>query len=106
MFLAGGSRYVTGSDILPGTRGALVRWSGTRRDTTSIYDFRIDADYREPHGGFRPVKVTYRWEEGGNPKEHVFVARKPEETYHIVCPIKPLMGAAPGCAPAAATGSR
>jgi hypothetical protein len=80
------------STPFPPRRG-LVRWSGTRRDTTAIYDFRIDADYREPHGGFRPVKVTYRWEEGGKPKEHVFVARRAEEMYHVVCPAEPMMKA-------------
>ena len=83
--------YVTYGDVPPGVREALVRFSGTSRNTTLIHDFRIDADYREPAGGFRPVKVTYRWEEDGTPREQVFVARKPQETWTIACAKKPLM---------------
>ncbi len=99
---AGHSRYLTVSGVPPGTRKALVRWSGTRSNpgsgpadvwnsTTAVYGFRIDADYREPHGGFRPVKVTYAWEENGRPKKDVHVARKAEEVYRINCPARPLM---------------
>ena len=45
----------------------------------------------EPAGGFRPVKVTYRWEEDGKAKEQVFVAKKGEETWTINCAAKPAM---------------
>ena len=51
----------------------------------------FDADYREPLGGFRPVKVTYLWEEDGKAKEQVFIAKKPEETWTITCGAKPVM---------------
>ena len=99
---AGDSKYVTVSDVPPGARKALVRWSGTRANpgnsqmdvwnsTTAVYGFRIDADYTEPHGGFRPVKVTYHWEEEGRPKSHAHVAVKPEEIYRIDCAGGPLM---------------
>jgi hypothetical protein len=87
----GECKYVVCSDIPAGARAALVRYSGTRRGTTILYGFRIDADYREPHGGFRPVKITYRWEEAGTLKEHVAVARKPQETYTISCATRPVM---------------
>jgi hypothetical protein len=40
---------------------------------------------------FRPVKVTYRWDEEGKAKEQVFTARKPEETWTITCAAKPVM---------------
>ena len=69
----------------------VVRFAGTQRNTTMLYNLRIDADYREPAGGFRPVKVTYAWEENGKPKQDVHVVRKPDETYLITCAAKPLM---------------
>ena len=52
---------------------------------------RIDADYREPAGGFVPVQVTYVWDEGGVERKDVHVANKPEETYAITCDSTPLM---------------
>ena len=46
---------------------------------------RIDVDYKEPHGGFRPAKITYVWHEDGQQKTHVHVATRPRETYTINC---------------------
>ncbi len=89
--VAGNCHYVTFADVPPGTREAKVRYAGTSRNATGIMNFRIDADYKEPQGGFRPVRVTYRWEEGGRPKEDVHVARKPDETWTIPCAATPLM---------------
>ena len=84
--------YVTVEDVPPGTRKALVRFQSTRqRNTLCIFDLRIDADYQEPFGGFRPVKITYVWTEDGAEKRHVHVARKPNDTYRIVCAKTPLM---------------
>jgi hypothetical protein len=83
--------YVTCSEVPAGTREAKVRFSGTSRNATGILNFRIDADYREPAGGFRPVKVTYRWDEEGKAKEQMFVARKPDETWTVTCAAKPVM---------------
>jgi hypothetical protein len=87
----GDGLWVTVSDVPPGTREAKVRYSGTSRNATGFLNFRIDADYREPVGGFRPVKVTYRWDEDGKPKEQVFTAKKPEETWTLTCAGKPVM---------------
>ncbi len=87
----GNCTYVTYAEVPVGVKEALVKFSGTSRNATGILNFRIDADFREPSGGFRPVKVTYRWEEGGQPKENCFVARKPAESYAITCGAKPLM---------------
>jgi hypothetical protein len=56
-----------------------------------LQNTRIDADYTEPNGGFRPVKITYQWEEGGQPKQDVHIARQPGETYTITCAAKPTM---------------
>jgi hypothetical protein len=83
--------YVTFSDVPAGTKEALVRFAGTSRNATGIQNFRIDADYKEPQGGFRPVKVTYTWEEDGKAKQDVHVAKKPDETYAITCAAKPVM---------------
>ncbi len=90
---AGDCKYVVVGDVPAGTRRALVRYAGTSRNATGIFDFRIDVDYREPAGGFRPVKVTYTWEEDGRPRQDVHVARTPRETYMITCAGKPAMKA-------------
>ena len=85
-------KYVTCEDIPAGTKEALVRYSSaTWRNAVLIFDLRIDADYAEPSGGFSPVKVTYVWEENGQAKRHVHVARKANETYSITCAGEPLM---------------
>jgi hypothetical protein len=89
----GDCRYITFTDIPTGTREALVRYAGISRTATGILNFRIDADYREPRGGFRPVKVGYSWEEDGQPKQHTHIARHPRETYTITCVGKPVMKA-------------
>jgi hypothetical protein len=87
----GNCRYAAFSDVPKGTREALVRYAGTSHNATGLLDFRIDADYREPTGGFRPVKITYRWEENGQPKEDIHVARSPAESYTIACGTTPVM---------------
>jgi hypothetical protein len=90
---AGDCKYVRFEEIPPGARAALVRFSGTTRNATGIFNFRIDADYREPSGGFRPVQVTYTWDEDGESKRHVHIARKPHDTYTIECRADPVMKA-------------
>jgi len=87
----GKCQYVTFTDVPPGTREALVRWSGEQRNTTCVFNLRIDADYLEPYGGFRPVQVTYVWDEAGVEERDVRVARTPTETYQIECAEQPLM---------------
>jgi hypothetical protein len=83
--------YFVVSDVPPGTRAARVRFAGVQRNTTMIYQTRISADYREPHGGFRPVKITTVWQEGTVERRHVHVARTPRETYRIFCGSRPVM---------------
>lgn len=87
----GKCEYITVSDVPRGTRAALVRWRGQQFNTTCIFDFRIDADYTEPHGGFAPVRVTYVWDEGGTEKQHVYIARSPRDVYTITCDDAPTM---------------
>jgi hypothetical protein len=87
----GDCKYVTFEGVPAGARVALVRFAGTGRNATGIFNFRIDADYREPRGGFRPVKVTYKWEEAGKPKRHAHVARRPREAYTIRCATRAVM---------------
>jgi hypothetical protein len=88
---AGDCKYITFAEIPPRTRHALVRYAGTSHSATGIFSFRIDADYVDPSGGFRPVKVTYTWEEDGQPREHTHIAHQPQETYTIACETKPVM---------------
>ena len=85
------ARWVTFEDVPAGTRSALVRYAGTGKGNTAILNFRIDADYLEPNGGFRPVKVTYVWKENGEEKRDIHLAKVPNETYRITCERKPLM---------------
>lgn len=87
----GSCKYVTFADIPAGTREALVRFAGSQQRETCLFDFRIDADYEQPGGGFRPLKVTYRWEENGLAKEDLHVAREPLEKYSITCAANPTM---------------
>jgi hypothetical protein len=76
------------NDVPAGTRQAQVRLAGRQAGTALIFDLRIDADYKEPAGAFRPVKITYAWDEGGKVKTDVHVAKSPKETYDIVCGAK------------------
>jgi hypothetical protein len=87
----GMGKYLTVSDIPPAIRSARVRFSGTQRNTLVLHNARIDADYTEPRGGFRPVKITYRWDENGQPKEDIHIARQPGESYTITCTSRPVM---------------
>jgi len=73
------------SDVPAGAREVQVRLAGVQKNTACIFDMRIDVDYKEPHGGFRPVKVTYAWEEDGKPKTDEHICRKAEETWTIRC---------------------
>ena len=88
---SGNCKYVTFSDVPAGAKEALVRFSGQQRNTTCLFGFRIDADYKEPTGGFLPVRVTYVWDENGQERRDTHVAGKPQETYTIDCPVKPTM---------------
>lgn len=89
--VAGNCHYVSFDAVPAGTRDAKVRYAGTSRNATGLLGFRIDADYLEPAGGFRPVKTTYRWSEGGEKKEKAFTALKPSETWTVECAAKPVM---------------
>lgn len=84
-------RYVVLSDIPTGTRSALVRYRSVGEDAIVLCNARIDADFAEPYGGFRPVEVTYIWEEGGIERRDVHVARSPNETWTINVESPPVM---------------
>lgn len=84
-------RAVVVSDVPAGTQSAEVRFRGVGRNTLAMSNARIDADYKEPAGGFRPVQVTYVWQEGGEVKKDVHIARRPQETYTITCQSRPVM---------------
>jgi len=45
----------------------------------------MDADYKEPAGGFKPVKVTYVWTENGTEKTDSHIAKTPTDTWTIKC---------------------
>jgi len=87
----GMGKSVVVSEVPPATRHALIRFAGTQVNTLVAFNFRIDADYREPHGGSRPVKVTYVWEENGAEKRDEHIAHEATETYAIQCAARPVM---------------
>ncbi len=88
----GMSHYVTYGDVPAGTRSALVRYVGSHADMVVLGSIRIDADYAEPNAGWRPVKVTYVWDEGAfGEKRDAHVAGSPEETWTISCSDKPVL---------------
>ncbi len=89
----GAEDFVTFDQIPPGTRSALVRYSGTVTTTLELFDFRVDADYREPSGGFAPVQITYEWTEDGVPKRDVHLGAAPDERWTIHCDRPPRLTA-------------
>lgn len=88
---AGMGAYLVMDHVPAGARSAWVRFSGVQRNTTLMLDLRLCADYREPHGGFAPVQVTYDWDEAGTPHHDVHVVHQPDETYTLHCDGKPVM---------------
>ncbi|MBI3831897.1 MAG: hypothetical protein HY291_20410 [Planctomycetes bacterium] len=85
------TKYITIGDVPSNTKKAKLKLVGHQQNTACIFDLRIDADYKEPNGGFRPVKITYVWDEGGQKKEDVHVVKKASESYTIKIAGKPLM---------------
>jgi hypothetical protein len=45
----------------------------------------------QPHGGFRPVKVTYVWEEDSVERRDIHIAATPQDSYKMVCRAQPVM---------------
>jgi hypothetical protein len=86
-------KWITVDDVPKGVRKALVRYNGNKVNDVSLFNIRIDADYAEPHSGFRPVKITYTWEENGKEKSNVHIARQANDSYTIECADKPKMKA-------------
>jgi hypothetical protein len=86
--VAGRTKYFTIGDVPAGTRQVQVKLAGRQKNTTCIFDLRMDADYREPAGGFRPVKVTYVWEEDGKVKRNEHVCTTAEDAWTIRCGAK------------------
>lgn len=71
-------------DKIPaGTTKAQLRLTAKVVNTLFMSDLRIDCDYKLPAGGFRPVQITYLWEEAGAPKQDVHVASKASDSYTI-----------------------
>jgi len=89
-FKAMGKQIVV-ADVPNAATSALVRFTGTRHDTAMLFNVRIDADYEEPQGGWRPIKVTYVWEENGLEKRDAHVALQPEDHWIIRCDARPVM---------------
>ncbi len=78
-------------DAPKGVRAALVRLDGQQRNTTCLFDLRIDADYVEPASRVAPVAVTYVWDEDGVEKRDRHVAATGSDAWTITCAGKPLL---------------
>ncbi|MCL2640509.1 MAG: hypothetical protein FWD53_06675 [Phycisphaerales bacterium] len=85
------AQYATADNVPPGARAALVRYRKVGNGTSYLSNARIDADYKEPTGGFRPVKVSYLWSEGGVDKSDVRVVTSENDTWTIKCETKPTL---------------
>jgi hypothetical protein len=81
----GNTKSLTVAVVPAGKTAALVKFAGKEVNTMCLFGLRIDADYREPAGGFHPVQITYVWEEDGRTKTDVHVASQPKESYVIHC---------------------
>ncbi|MCL2645487.1 MAG: hypothetical protein FWD61_00610 [Phycisphaerales bacterium] len=79
----------TVTDLPAGLKTAQVRYLA--KGAAAMNTYWIVADYKPAAAGFRPVKVTYVWEEDGKEKTDVHVAKTPEDTYKINCETKPTM---------------
>jgi hypothetical protein len=88
---SGNSTYAVFAEVPKGTRKALARFTGHKNGDTRLLAFRVDADYKEPNGGFAPVKITYTWDEDGKEKQDIHIATKPAESWTIKCDGKPTM---------------
>ena len=85
---SGSSKYMVVNDVPAGTKAAQVKLIGQQVNTACLFSLRIDADYKEPAGAFKPVKITYAWDENGQTKTNEYVAKTPQATYTIDCGAK------------------
>ncbi|HEX2974082.1 MAG TPA: hypothetical protein VHP11_17245, partial [Tepidisphaeraceae bacterium] len=82
----GMQKYMIFDKVPAGSREALVRFTGKETwGASCVFALRIDADYKEPAGAFKPVKITYVWDEAGKEKTDVHVAKTPKDSYKIQC---------------------
>jgi len=88
---AGNSCHAVCTDVPANTRKALARFAGHKKGESILLAFRVDADYKEPQGGFAPVKITYTWDENGQENKDVRVVKQANESYSISCTAKPAM---------------
>jgi hypothetical protein len=82
----GCTKYIVYDKAIPkGAREVRIRMSGKEVNATCLFGLRMDADYVEPAGGFKPVRITYVWDEAGKEMKDEHVCTKAEETYKITC---------------------
>ncbi|HTL52258.1 MAG TPA: hypothetical protein VL860_06780, partial [Planctomycetota bacterium] len=87
----GSCKYVTFDTPPKGAKQVQVRYLGTQVSESILFSYCINVDYVEPHAGFRPVQVTYVYDEDGKEKRNVHVAKSAQETYTIECATKPVL---------------
>lgn len=87
----GVSRAFRFEKVPPGKTRALVRFELTGHNTIGIFNFRLDADYRDPRAGMRPFVVTHRWREGGVEKRFEQKVASLPASYTITTAAEPEM---------------
>ncbi|MCL2640468.1 MAG: hypothetical protein FWD53_06465 [Phycisphaerales bacterium] len=88
----GGVNMYCTTEVPTGTKAALVRYKGTKIGGGNVLgSFRIDADYKSPTFAFAPVKITYNWQENGEAKQNIHLAKTAQDAYTITCETKPKM---------------
>ena len=53
--------------------------------TSLLFDLQICTDYKEPAGEFKPVKITYTWDEAGQANTAEHIAKTPQDAFNITC---------------------
>jgi hypothetical protein len=73
------------AEIPAGARHALCRYELSGNNTIGIFNYRIDADYKDPQAArtFRPFAVVHRWKENGVEKSERKVIDKLPLKYTI-----------------------
>jgi hypothetical protein len=89
----GSTQFFKFTAVPAGTRKALLKYEMAGNNTVGIFNFRADADYKDPLAAkaLRPFTITHRWKEGETEKtKQVTVDRLPF-TYDIPASADPEM---------------
>ncbi|MGH2608195.1 MAG: hypothetical protein ACRDHF_03825, partial [Tepidiformaceae bacterium] len=87
----GFTEFVRFDRIAPGARRVLIRYEFNGPGDVGMFVFRIDVDYEDPSATARPVRVSYAWTEGDEPRAHSHLVSSYPSTYTIAVEGDPVM---------------